>query len=62
MMRLNTQALDDPGTPAYKKLSTLKKDADERILALLTPGERHSWDAAQGAPMTFLKGLHSNRF
>jgi hypothetical protein len=63
MMRVNTQELENPLSPSYKALDGAKKDAEKRILAVLSSDEAAAWQKAQGAPFTFrtdIKG--SNRF
>lgn len=62
MVRVNTEELEYPLSPAYKKLDAAKKEAEKRILDVLTPEERDSWRKAQGAPFTFRTDIRGNRF
>lgn len=62
MMRVDTSELSKPLSPAYKKLSAAKKQAEDAILAALSPDERAAWKTAQGAPFAFRQDLPGNRF
>lgn len=61
-MKVNTKALDNPLSPEYRKLSARKKEAEKRVLALLSQDERDAWNRALGAPFTFRTDLPGNRF
>lgn len=62
MMRVDTSDLSKPLSPAYKKLSAAKRQAEDVILAALSPDERAAWKSAQGAPFAFRQDLPGNRF
>jgi hypothetical protein len=62
MVRMNTKELENPLSPAYKKLDEAKKDAEKKIMAVLSSEERVTWKAAQGAPFVFRTDQRGNRF
>jgi hypothetical protein len=62
MVRLNTKELENPVSPYTQKLTAAKKGAEQRIMAVLSAGEKDSWKTAQGAPFTFRTDLPGLRF
>jgi len=61
-MNANPKELENPLSPAYKKLSAAKKAAEDKILKVLSPEERDSWTKLQGAPFSFRTDIPGNRF
>jgi|SRR5579871_3383038 len=61
-VRVHTEELEKPLSPAYKRLSAAKSAAETQILALLSDAEKAAWKAAQGAPFRFRTDLPGNRF
>jgi hypothetical protein len=62
VMKINTDELKNPLSPAYKTLTRAKAQAEQKILALLSGEERQSWNNAKGAPFTFRTDLPGLRF
>jgi hypothetical protein len=62
MMKLNTKELENPLSPSYKKLDAAKKEAEKKILAVLSPEDKATWKQAQGAPFVFRTDQRGNRF
>jgi hypothetical protein len=52
---LNTNVLDNPLHPTRKKLDALRKEAEGKIIGLLSAEEKERWTKAQGEPFTFRK-------
>jgi hypothetical protein len=45
--------------PLQKELDKLKKETEDKIIALLTPQEKANWQTLQGAPFTFRKDIET---
>lgn len=61
-IRIDTAELEQPGSPAYKKLAVAKKDAEERIIKSLLDTEKKAWAKACGAPFVFRADIKGLRF
>jgi len=61
-MKLDTAELERPFSPARRRLLKAKKEAEERILALLTDEEKGRWRELCGAPFSFRADLGGLRF
>ena len=65
--RSSAAALQNRLSPVRQKIEDLRKDAEARVLALLSPEERQQWEAAQGPKFKFradrplLGGFGNNR-
>ena len=62
VVRVNAEELENPLSPSYKELDSAKKEAEKRIMAILSPEESTAWHKAQGAPFTFRTDIKGNRF
>src|SRR3989442_194136 len=49
-VRIDSSKLEKTGTPAYNKLSALKKEVDEKILGILSDEEKKAFEKVQGDP------------
>lgn len=59
---MGASELDRPFSPARRKLTRAKKNAEERILALLTEEEKARWNRLCGSPFSFRTDLPGLRF
>jgi len=56
-VRLDTSSLERPMSPARQKIEAAKKEAENKILSLLSDEEQANWQALCGKPFTFRKDL-----
>ena len=56
-VRLDTSELEKPMSPARQKIEAAKKEAENKILSLLSDEEQANWQALCGKPFTFRKDL-----
>jgi hypothetical protein len=61
-VRIDSSKIEKTGTPAFNKLSALKKEVDEKIMALLSDDEKKSFEKIQGEQFTFRKEPVGDRF
>lgn len=61
-VRIDGRKLFAPGSDSFKKLTTLKAEAEAKILGALSLQEKSAWQAAQGEPFTFRTDLPADRF
>lgn len=57
--QFNQQDMQARMGPLQVKLDKMKKETEEKIVALLTPAEKASWQALTGDPFTFRKDIET---
>jgi len=62
MVRMDMSELDKPLSPACKRLTAARKEAEAAILAALTPSQRSAWSGMQGDPFIFKAEKQALRF
>ena len=61
-VRIDGRKLFMPGSDTFRKLSTLKTEAETKILAVLSAEEKSAWQTAQGESFTYRTDQPSDRF
>ncbi len=61
-IRLDASKLLQPGSEAFKKLTSIKAEAESKINGVLSADEKAAWKTAQGEPFTFRTDVPGMRF